>query len=122
MHYRAFGRLFGYAKLNRNNPTEAEQILWEKLRANQTGHKFRRQHPIFSYILDFYCVGLNYAIEVDGGIHAHPSKQLEDHNKDLTLEENGIYVQRFSNDEVLYNIDHVMNQISKTIYRLEENA
>ena len=121
MHFSANGRLFAYARHNRENPTEAEKILWEKLRGKQTGYKFRRQHPFLDYVIDFYCVALNYAIEVDGGIHMHSINQLEDESKDLTLEENGIFTQRFTNEEVLINIDSVMSQIHQTISNLEAN-
>ena len=121
MHFGAYGRLFAYARHNRMNPTEAEQILWEKLRANQTGHKFRRQHPIFDYVVDFYCLGLKYAIEVDGGVHLNAINQLEDESKDLTLKENGIFVQRFTNKEILLHIEYVMSQIHQTISNLEES-
>ena len=122
MHHNAFGRLFSYARHNRKHPTEAERKLWEKLSVKQTGFKFRRQHPIFSYIVDFYCVQLKYAIEVDGQIHLHPSKKLEDQGKDSTLTANGIFIHRFTNDEVLFDIKNVISQIHQRISQLSEDT
>jgi very-short-patch-repair endonuclease len=73
-----------------------------------------------NYIVDFYCHALKYVIEVDGQIHGEPMNDLEDKNKDSTLEENGIYVQRFTNDEVINDIESVMEQIQVTIAFLRE--
>ena len=87
MHLGAYGKLFQYARQLRENPTPAEQLLWERLRGNQTGYKFRRQHPLDKYVVDFYCLALKLAIEVDGPIHLDPSKKLEDENKDIDLAE-----------------------------------
>jgi|WetSurMetagenome_2_1015567.scaffolds.fasta_scaffold102893_3 very-short-patch-repair endonuclease len=120
MHRRASTNLFGLAKKLRQNLTPAEEKLWERLRGNQTGYKFRRQHPMDFYVVDFYCFALLYVIEVDGGIHEDPLKKLEDENKDLDLEDKGYVVQRFSNDQVLNHIEDVMNEIYKTISFIEK--
>lgn len=61
-------KLFEYAKQNRLKQTETENILWQKLRNNQLGFKFRRQHPLKNYIADFYCHECNLIIEIDGNI------------------------------------------------------
>ena len=120
MHRRASTPLFGFAKKLRQNPTKAEEKLWERLRGNQTGYKFRRQHPMDDYVVDFYCHALQYIIEVDGSIHEEEMKKLEDENKDIDLEYKGYVVQRFSNDQVLNAIDDVMVEIHRTISYLEK--
>ena len=63
------------ARALRNNMTRAEKILWSRIREKKiNGHKFRRQQPIFDYIVDFYCNDLKLIIEVDGEIHSLPEK------------------------------------------------
>src|SRR5262245_34949711 len=115
MHLRASSHLFGYAKALRRNPTKAEAILWERLRGNQTGYKFRRQHPMSNFVVDFYCHALKYVIELDGDIHKNSIKELEDENKDLNLEAIGYAVQRFTNAQVENDIEEVMIEIHKTL-------
>jgi cyclase len=69
MFYGAAPYLFRYAKKLRNNPTKAESLLWDKLKQKQLGFKFRRQHPVYKYIADFYCHKLKLIIEIDGDYH-----------------------------------------------------
>lgn len=98
------------SKTNRNIPTEAEKKLWvEVLRKKQTGHIFLRQKPIFRFIADFYCSKLRLAIEIDGG--SHIGKMGRDKNRDKFLKQIGIDTIRFSNKEVINNIDEVKNKI-----------
>ncbi|MBK9106292.1 MAG: endonuclease domain-containing protein [Saprospiraceae bacterium] len=120
MHLRAPARIFGYAKWMRNNPTKAEELLWSRLRGNQTGYKFRRQHPMSGYVVDFYCHAVKYVIELDGSIHDHTMAQLEDENKDIDLADKGIFVQRFTDEEVLGDIDAVMKRIHETLSMLRK--
>ena len=88
------------AREMRNNPTPAEDALWSVLRNRQLGgFKFRRQHRILPFILDFYCVQLKLAIEVDGPIHELSKEQDEFRTK--YLNDLGIDVLRFSNEQVL---------------------
>ncbi len=115
MHFSASPLLFGFARTMRNNPTEAEALLWSRLRGKQTGYKFRRQHPFSKYVVDFYCHALKYVIEVDGDIHEDAVHQLEDDHKDKDLEAKCILVQRFTNEEVLNDIETVMLQIHETL-------
>ncbi len=115
MHSSASPRLFGFARTIRNNPTEAEALLWSRLRGKQTGFKFRRQHPFSKYVVDFYCHAMKYVIEVDGGIHEEAVHQFEDEHKYIDLEAKGILVQRFSNEEVLNDIETVMLQIHNSL-------
>lgn len=77
------------------------------------GFKFRRQHPISLYIADFYCHKLKLIIEIDGGYHFTKEQIPKDEERTEILEFNGIRVIRFSNDEVLLNIDTVLKEIEK---------
>jgi very-short-patch-repair endonuclease len=90
----------------RNNPTEAERILWQHLRLRQLGgHKFRRQQPLGEFIVDFVCLEKRLVVEVDGGQHS--SKVAYDEQRTAWLEQQGFRVLRFWNNEVLQNIEGV---------------
>lgn len=94
------------SKKNRSNPTEAEKKIWkEVLRRRQTGHIFLRQKPIHRFILDFYCSELNLAIEIDGGYHE--MRKGYDEERDKFLKQIGIRTIRFTNDEVMNDMDNV---------------
>jgi len=71
-----------------------------------------------NYIVDFYCHTLKYVIEVDGSIHGEPAQDIEDKNKDFNLQEHGIFVQRFTNEAVLTDIESVMKQIQISLSEL----
>ena len=75
MHYSAHPLIFQKAEELRNRMTPPEEILWNYLRKNTLGYKFRRQHPLLMYVADFYCHQLRLIIEIDGNIH-----ELEDVN------------------------------------------
>ena len=111
MFYSASPLIFQRAKELRNHLTDAERKLWMYLRTSPKGCKFRRQHPAGNYILDFYCHALKIAIEVDGGIHNKVKIQEADRKRQQNLEADGIYVIRFSNREVITNIESVKEQI-----------
>ena len=112
---------FAKAKELRSNMTEAEQILWEKLKNRNIfrNYKFRRQHPIHLFIADFYCHSLKLVIEIDGDYHQTVEQQLKDFERTSILNELEVEVLRFSNGEVLSNIDEVINKIC--IYIEERN-
>ena len=94
-------------------PTKAEAFLWEKLRAKKLGVKFRQQHIIDQYIADFVCLKEGLIIEVDGEIH---SQQKEaDQIRTGVLESLGYKVIRFSNEEILNDIENVLSQIKNKI-------
>lgn len=95
----------------RNNLTVAETLMWERLNRKQLGYKFRKQHPIFRYILDFYCHEKSLAIEVDGDVHA--SSRDYDEYRDEFLQNIGIETLRFMNNEIIINIDSVISEIRK---------
>ncbi len=103
------------AKNLRRFSTEAESVLWEMLRAKKLGEKFRRQHIINDIIVDFVCLSKKLVIEVDGGYHANPEIQKSDTLKTEILSELGYNVIRFTNNEVLANIDSVLETIRKAL-------
>lgn len=97
------------ARENRKDPTEAEKIFWKLLSYKKTGYKFLRQKPMGKFILDFYCSKLMLAIEVDGD--SHDSKKYLDKQRDLYLEQRGIKTIRFTNEEILNNLEKVRKRI-----------
>ncbi len=108
----AFGLLKEYAKEMRNKPTKAEAMLWNALSAkNLDGFKFRRQHIIGTFITDFICLKENLIIEVDGLIHQLPENKTSDAERIAWLENEGYRLIRFSNDEVLGNLEEILEKI-----------
>ena len=100
----------------RKNPTPAEALLWKYLRSNQIkGLKFRRQHPIFGFILDFYCKKARLGIELDGNIHLNQEQIDLDNERTRILNENGVAILRFWNSEVIHHIDDVITKINQTL-------
>jgi leucyl-tRNA synthetase len=106
---------FELAKQNRKEYTEAEGIMWEALRAGKLDVKFRRQHPIDTYIADFICLQQKLIIEVDGGYHETEEQKLYDQQRTKTFEEIGFKVIRFSNDEVINKTSFVLNEIKQIL-------
>ncbi len=102
------------AREQRRQPTEAEYLLWQRLRRHQVrGLSFRRQHSLGRFIVDFYCRQANLVIEVDGEIHRY--QQEADAIRQEYLESLGLKVNRFSNHAVLNNLDGVMQQIDSLL-------
>ena len=96
----------------RKNSTDAERRLWSKLRLRQlNGFQFYRQRIIVNYIMDFFCPKAKLVVEVDGGQHYSGEKQKSDFKCDEYLKRIGIKVLRFSDREVLTNIDGVLENI-----------
>lgn len=106
-----YGMLKAYAHENRNNMTEAESVLWNCLRCNALGHKFVRQYIIGNYIVDFICRDGGLVIEVDGAYHSEPKQEELDKKREEWLEDRGYHIMRFSNDEILMDIDNVIESI-----------
>lgn len=99
-----------FSRQLRSEMTVAESHLWQCLRARQIhGLKFRRQHPVGKYILDFACIEARLAIEVDGG--QHNEMQINDDQRTAWLEAQGWKVLRFWNNEVLQNIEGVLEKV-----------
>jgi len=108
MHYGATPKVFRNAARLRKNMTDPEKKLWEYLKTQPLGYKFRRQHPISKYILDFYCHKLRLSIEVDGGYHLTKEQREIDNQRTEFLKSVGITEIRFTNQEIL-------NQFGKSI-------
>ncbi|MBI5075158.1 MAG: endonuclease domain-containing protein [Nitrospirae bacterium] len=107
------------ARLLRRNQTDAEKILWQKLRnRGQQGLKFRRQVPVGPYVADFLCEGSKLIVEVDGGQHAE--RKDYDQYRDDFLRTNGYEVVRFWNNEVMGNMDGVLEAIKQVLEKTEE--
>ena len=100
----------------RQESTDAERMLWRLLRGRQmAGYKFRRQHEFGGFILDFYCASARLAVEVDGGQHFADDGIARDEQRTRFLEANGVRVLRFTNLEVLREIDGVLAVISRAL-------
>lgn len=100
----------------RKNQTEAEKKLWLKLRGRQLdGVKFRRQFSVGQYVIDFYCPKYQLGIEVDGGQHYDTKSMQQDAFRTKKLSEAEVRIIRFSNLDVLNNIDGVCQEILKAL-------
>ena len=94
----------------RRNATQPEQLLWSILRARRLGGlKFRRQHPIEPYVVDFYCAEANLVVELDG--ESHEGRQEYDQHRESFLSNMGLTIIRVTNDQVLDNSDGVAEGI-----------
>ena len=104
----------------RSNMSDAEQALWHLLRCRQiSGLKFRRQHPLGDYILDFVCLENKLVLEVDGGQHGPQAGH--DENRTQKLQAAGFRVLRFWNNEVLKEIESVKEKIGLTAQELQSH-
>lgn len=99
----------------RANPTDAENILWNALSEQKIGYKIRRQHIVSQYILDFAYLDCRLAIELDGGYHNDADQQHDDAVRTRNLESLGWHVLRFTNEQILNNIDAVLAKIKSAI-------
>jgi 2-C-methyl-D-erythritol 2,4-cyclodiphosphate synthase len=107
--------LLDKAREMRRNPTEAESVLWNFLSDNKMGAHFRRQHPVYGYIPDFISLKDKLIIEVDGGYHLEGEQPEVDAERTKYLNEEGFIVLRFTNEEVLCNIDNVLEEIESCL-------
>ena len=113
--HRIHSLLLTHARELRHPQTPAEAALWRVLRNRQFAYKFRRQHPIDRFIIDFYCAEAKLLIEVDGPSHLEPGQQEYDKVRTDYLEELGYKVIRFTNDEVKFNIEGVIGEILNVV-------
>ena len=92
--------------------TETEKIMWESLRGKRlNGLKFRRQHPYEHYVLDFFCVEHQLVVELDGSVHDVSDQAAYDEERTGFLNEHGLRVIRFRNEEVKKNLSNVLQKI-----------
>jgi len=100
----------------RRKQTEAEKVLWARLRSRQvTGTKFRRQQPIGRYIADFVSLETKLIVEIDGGQHDDNEGRANDERRTAWLNEKGFRVLRFWNNDVLTNTNGVLEKISEAL-------
>ncbi len=105
-----------FARQNRHNQTEAEEKLWQAVRnRNIDGYKFRRQHPLAGFIPDFVCLEKRLIIEIDGGYHNDSEQKKYDDARTEWLEEHKYYLLRFTNDEVINDLNNVVKTISEKL-------
>jgi very-short-patch-repair endonuclease len=100
-------------RMLRNNTTHSEYVLWQELRKQKLGYKFRRQVSIGAFIVDFYCHELRLIIEVDGWVHEEEYQKEYDERRQFWLEKRGYMIIRFLNDEVLFERDSVIEKIKQ---------
>jgi len=106
------------AKRLREESTPAEEILWERLRDRQfLGLKFRRQVPIGPYVADFYCHERKLVLELDGGIHEEEPQRAHDENRDSNLAALGFKILRFTNTELLQDLDSILEKVQQYLER-----
>ena len=102
--------------------TDAEQLLWSKLRRKQIlGVQFYRQKPLVGFIVDFYSAAANLVIELDGSHHFEPVSHAADIQRDRRLAELGLLVLRFDNLQVLKELDAVMSVIFNVVEKQIKN-
>jgi very-short-patch-repair endonuclease len=119
MFYGADYETFEAASILRKNMTLPELILWKKLKDRKLfKSKFRRQHPINIFIVDFYCHKLKLVIEIDGEIHYEIKAKEYDDGRSYELEKFGLKIIRFTNDQVTFNIESVTKKIQQVVAEL----
>lgn len=99
----------------RHTPTTTEQILWKQINQSQLGVKFRRQHGVGKYVLDFYAPQLKLAIELDGDSHFQPGKHERDIERDKQIQSHGITILRFADTQVIQDLESVIQTIQEFI-------
>ena len=110
------------ARLLRKKATEPERILWRHLRnRNFAGYKFRRQHPLDGYVLNFYCPSAKLAIELDGGGHNYRTGQIRDRTRSEFLARHGVVVLRFWNHQIRQELDSVLRAIWFALEERQQN-
>ena len=115
-------KLKEFARQLRNNSTKSEIRLWQKLKRNQYGYDFHRQKPIDEYIVDFFCNKLQLAIECDGYSHEIVEVWKKDVKKTKRLNQLGVRVLRFSDHQIMNDIENVLRHIEDYILTFEENG
>jgi len=119
MFFGANRNIFEKAHELRRNMTEAENILWKELKNRRIFKvRFRRQHPIDIFIVDFYCHESKLVIEIDGEMHNIEENKEYDLGRTAELRKLGISVLRFTNDQVIYKLDEVIIRILKVLTEL----
>jgi very-short-patch-repair endonuclease len=122
LHKEAIGKLYQYGRELRQESTEAEKLLWEELRNRKfNGLKFRRQHPLDKFIVDFYCNEKKIVLELDGGVHNEKINKEYDEARTAMLAGLNIIVLRFKNEEVIIDMQGVLKKIRDVANMLNRN-
>ncbi len=95
----------------RRSPTLPEGLLWQALRKRPQGLKFRRQHPLGPFIVDFFCPAVRMVVEVDGESHSMGDRPSQDARRDGRLREQGLRVVRFNASDVMNDVEAVVTGI-----------
>ncbi|GGE02003.1 endonuclease domain-containing protein [Planktosalinus lacus] len=115
MHDGATPKVYRIAAKLRESMTEPEMKLWEYLKTKPLGYKFRRQHPIAGYVLDFYCHKLRLSIEVDGGYHLNKEQKEKDIERTAYLKSAGITEYRLTNENIINQFDKSIEFINSKL-------
>lgn len=115
MYKKAEPKKFEFARVLRKTATEQEKILWQELRNKKLGFKFRRQHPIDEYIVDFICIDKKLIIEIDGFHHITKEGMENDKMGDILLKHYNFRILRFFNSEIESNLEDVLNKIREAL-------
>ena len=116
-YFGASSELIQRAKSLRANETKTEILLWHRLKdKSKFPIRWRRQHPAHKFIFDFYCPYIKLPIEVDGDSHTGNIEEFYDNDRDEIMMEFGVKTIRFSNDEILYELDRVERLIIEEVY------
>ena len=121
MFYGANSFVFQRAEELRNRMTPSEEVLWKSIHINEWKLKFRRQHPIANWVVDFYCHAIKLVIEVDGDVHEADDVKRNDEEREKYLKNLGLTVLRFKNEELFKNKKAVLEKISETIEKLKSS-
>ena len=123
LHKEAIGKLYQYGRELRKESTEAEKLLWAELRNRKlNGLKFRRQHPLDKFSVDFYCNEKKLVVELDGNIHDKAINKEYDEARTAMLSGLNVVVLRFKNEDVINNMKDVLKKISDAADMLNSNA
>lgn len=116
-------KLKEFARQLRNNSTQSEIMLWKYLKGKQMyGFDFHRQKPIDNFILDFFCHELMLGIELDGFTHQHEEVYKKDIVKEKRMNDLGIMILRFDDEEVMNDVDNVIRSIENVIIEVKNNT
>jgi len=113
MFFNASPEIFRKAEYLRNNMTEAEKLLWNRLRKTQLGVRFKAQQPVNQFIVDFYCHKAKLAIEVDGDNHKY--NQEYDQGREAEIKKFEVKIIRFTNKEIFEDLNNVIEKIRLNI-------
>lgn len=108
------------AQYLRKNMTKAELIVWQYIRKEQLGARFRRQVPIGKYIVEFFSLNIGLVVEIDGGQHYDVENAIKDEKRSSELNNYGLTVIRYNNHEIFSNIEGVIESIGRMIDNLKK--